>query len=122
MLLIPWNVIFVIFSFGLWTLWQHRNRVVFLSRTPNQGIHSVVITRAAEYFFCHNQAAVRPRLEKVIRWVRPERGWFKINTDGSSIGNPGNAGGGVILRADNEAWIKAFSRNIGHITSLLTEL
>ena len=91
LLLIPWNVIFVIFSFGLWTLWQHRNRVVFQSRTPNQAIHSVVITRAAEYFFCpHNQAAIRPRLEKVIRWVRSERGWFKINTDGSSIGNLGN--------------------------------
>ena len=95
---------------------------MFQSKTPNQAIHSVVITRAADYFFCpHNQAAIRPRLEKVIRWVRPERGWFKINTDGSSIGNPGNAGG-VILRADNEAWIKAFSRNIGRITSLLTEL
>ena len=54
--------------------------------------------------------------------MRPERGWFKINTDGSSIGNPEKAGGGGVLRADNGAWIKAYSRNTGHTTSLLAEL
>ena len=46
---IPWNVIF---SFGLWSLWQHQNRVVFQNRPLNQAIHSEVIKRAAEYFFC----------------------------------------------------------------------
>ena len=48
-LLIFWNVIF---SFGLWSLWQHQNRVVFQNRPLNQAIHSEVIKRAAEYFFC----------------------------------------------------------------------
>ena len=38
-LLIPWNLLF---SFGLWTIWQHRNGVVFQNRTPNQAIHSEV--------------------------------------------------------------------------------
>ncbi|KAK7859746.1 hypothetical protein CFP56_002198 [Quercus suber] len=51
-LLIPWNVIF---SFGLWSPWQHQNRVVFQNIPFNQAIHSEVITRVAEYFFCaHN--------------------------------------------------------------------
>ena len=48
-LLISWNVIF---SFGLWFLWQQQNRVVFQNRPLNQAIHSEVIKRAAEYFFC----------------------------------------------------------------------
>ena len=61
-------------------------------------------------------------MEKIIRWDRLTRAWFKLNTDDSSIGKPSNAGGGVILRSDTGAWIKAFSRNIGITTSLLTEL
>ena len=53
---------------------------------------------------------------------RPVRGWFKLNTDDSSLGNPGAAGGEVVLCSDSGAWINAFSRNIGITTSFLAEL
>uniref|UniRef100_A0A2N9I267 RNase H type-1 domain-containing protein n=1 Tax=Fagus sylvatica TaxID=28930 RepID=A0A2N9I267_FAGSY len=33
-----------------------------------------------------------------IKWVAPPLGWFKLNTDGSSLGNPGLAGGGGVIR------------------------
>lgn len=32
----------------------------------------------------------RPRMNaKLIKWEYPPKGWFKYNTDGASIGNPG---------------------------------
>lgn len=62
---------------------------------------------------------VRPRIERFIQWVKPERGWCKIKTGASSIRNPGKASGGGVFRAENGGWIKAYSRNIGHTTSLL---
>ena len=52
-------------------------------------------------------------MERRIKWERPLRGWCKLNTDGSSLGNPGAAGGGGVIRDALGAWIQAFSRKIG---------
>uniref|UniRef100_A0A7N2KK54 RNase H type-1 domain-containing protein n=1 Tax=Quercus lobata TaxID=97700 RepID=A0A7N2KK54_QUELO len=52
----------------------------------------------------------------------PLRGWYKLNTDGSSLGNSGAAGGGGVIRDASSAWIRAFSINIGSTTSFLAEL
>ena len=38
-------------------------------------------------------------------------GWFKLNSDGASYGNPGKAGGGGIIRDCNGLWIKGFARS-----------
>ena len=57
-----------------------------------------------------------------IRWERPNRGWHKLNTDGSSLGNPGLASGGGILRNEVGGWIRAFIRKIGITTSFVAEL
>lgn len=43
---ISWSVIFAI---GIWTLWNHRNRVVFKNMPASQAIHKDVIQRAVEY-------------------------------------------------------------------------
>ena len=57
-----------------------------------------------------------------IKWVSPPLGWFKLNTDGSSLGNPGLAGGGGIIRNHVGDWVGGFSRAIGVITSIQAEL
>ncbi|XP_050263906.1 uncharacterized protein LOC126708133 [Quercus robur] len=57
-----------------------------------------------------------------IRWERPCQGWFKLNTDGSSLGNSSAAGGGGILRDASGNWVQAFSRNIGTTTSFMAEI
>lgn len=53
------------------------------------------------------------------RWKRLSHGWVKLNTDGSSLGNPGPAGGGEVIRDEEGAWIVGFPRNTG-ITSCIS--
>jgi len=47
---------------------------------------------------------------------------MKLNTDGSSLGNLGLAGGGGVVQDWTGRWIVGFTRKIGITTSLLAEL
>jgi hypothetical protein len=57
-----------------------------------------------------------------VCWYPPPEGYIKVNVDGSSFGNPGNAGFGGLLRNDNGAWIHGFSGSCGIASNLLAEL
>uniref|UniRef100_A0A2N9GQQ4 RNase H type-1 domain-containing protein n=1 Tax=Fagus sylvatica TaxID=28930 RepID=A0A2N9GQQ4_FAGSY len=57
-----------------------------------------------------------------VKWVSPPLGWFKLNTDGSSLGNPGLAGSGRVIRNHVGDWVGGFSRAIGVTTSVQAEL
>ena len=57
-----------------------------------------------------------------VRWSKPEFGWVWLNKDGSSIGNPGLAGGGGLIRDHNGTWIKGFTKSIGQASSVDAEL
>ncbi|KAM3713747.1 hypothetical protein ACJW31_01G279800 [Castanea mollissima] len=53
----------------------------------------------------------------------PTTNWFKLNLDGSSMGNPGLAGGGgLLIRNERGEWIKGYARAIGITTSVAAEL
>ena len=47
---------------------------------------------------------------------------MKLNTDSSSLGNPGLAGAGGLIRDENGSWVVGFARKIGVASSLLAEL
>lgn len=65
---------------------------------------------------------VRVRLPRVVRWCKPCIGWVKLNVDGSCRGNPGNCGGGGVIR-DNRGFFKAaFSSLLGYGTNNMAEL
>ena len=53
-----------------------------------------------------------------IKWSPPPLGWFKLNTDGSFLGNPGLAGGGDVIQNHLGEWVGGFSRAIGFTTSV----
>ncbi|PPR84985.1 hypothetical protein GOBAR_AA35728 [Gossypium barbadense] len=40
-----------------------------------------------------------------VRWRKPKPGFVKINTDGSAIRNPGQAGAGTVIRDHYGNWI-----------------
>ena len=48
--------------------------------------------------------------------------WYKLNSYGSSLGNPGRAGGGGVIRNANGDWVSGYARAIGNITSVAAKL
>ena len=57
-----------------------------------------------------------------VGWNPPPPSFIKVNLDGSSIGNPGNAGFGGPLWHLSDEWIMGFSRHVPRVDSLCVEL
>ena len=60
-----------------------------------------------------------------VGWKQPPPppfGFFKLNTNGSTRGNPSLALAGGLIRDHNGMWIGSFSRNIGFTHSMAAEL
>ena len=62
------------------------------------------------------------RVCRPVRWSKPVSGWVKLTTDGSSLGNPGLAGGRALIRDKAGNWVMGFARKIGKTTSFIVEL
>jgi ribonuclease HI len=117
---IPWQSLF---SFGIWSLWLRRNQFVF--KPDSHLLDPVVnaISHASEFFYLvGSYSKVKTKISTPIKWVAPPVGWFKLNKDGSSLGNPGLAGGGGVIRNHVGDWVGGFSRAIGITTSVQAEL
>ncbi|KAF5470792.1 hypothetical protein F2P56_011281 [Juglans regia] len=50
---------------------------------------------------------------KLVKWIKPPSGWYKLNKDGSSLRNPGSCGIGGVIRSDSGGLIKAYASPIG---------
>lgn len=57
-----------------------------------------------------------------VKWDKPVPNWYKLNTDGASVGNPGKAGEGALIRNHEGGWVKGFSRAIGISSNVDAEL
>ncbi|XP_023905965.1 uncharacterized protein LOC112017742 [Quercus suber] len=63
-----------------------------------------------EYEHCVKLPKLAPvQVIKRIRWEKPEVGWFRLNSDESSLGNPGLVGSGRLIRNGDEIEIDAKS-------------
>ncbi|KAL0290102.1 UNVERIFIED_CONTAM: putative ribonuclease H protein [Sesamum angustifolium] len=63
-----------------------------------------------------------PRATSIVRWRAPSPSWFKLNTNGSSFGNPGLAGAAGIIRDLAGHVHLAYRVALGTGTSVLVEL
>ncbi|KAL3513545.1 hypothetical protein ACH5RR_026262 [Cinchona calisaya] len=52
---------------------------------------------------------------QAIAWFKQIAGWFKLNVDGSEIGNPGVMCCGGVLRDHLGILISVFARHVGHM-------
>lgn len=59
---------------------------------------------------------------KYLNWEKPPQGWIKLNVDGASQHNPGEASAGGILRDEQGSWLAGFSANIGKASNVAAEL
>ncbi|KAF5443062.1 hypothetical protein F2P56_035654 [Juglans regia] len=76
------------------------------------------ILRALEVPFSN----ILRRLSRLISWKKPTIGWVKLNVDGSCRGNPGNCGGGGLIRDSLGNFKAAFSSHFVHGTNNEGEL
>lgn len=68
--------------------------MVFENSVSNPYLHLACIHLAREYFFCVGKGQqLKHHIVTPIRWHKPDQGWFKLNSDSASQGNPGKAGG-----------------------------
>ena len=116
----PWRITF---PFVIWLLWQRRNNAVFRGQNTRSDVHSEAMFQVLEFPHC----VLNPRISGSrkliqIRWEKPPLGWVHLNTDGSTLGNPGRAGCGGIIRNDRGDWIGGFSRSTGVTTRFIAEL
>lgn len=116
---VPWKILF---TFTVWNLWKHRNKVVFENCVLNPRLHYTCIKHVVDYFYCIGKSICAKRWSSVqIQWTIPSMGWCKLNTDGASLGNPVKAGGGGLIRDHRGEWLKGFSRGIDKSTSVIAE-
>ncbi|KAK9988891.1 hypothetical protein SO802_029130 [Lithocarpus litseifolius] len=111
----------IVFPLAVWNLWKHRNIMVFQNSPLNLNLHSLRMKAATEYFYCVGKWPASKRHSVIlVCWYKPQEGWFKLNLDGASLGNPEKVGGGLI-RDSYGRWIKGFMIYIGISTSIIAE-
>ncbi|XP_042980144.1 uncharacterized protein LOC122310314 [Carya illinoinensis] len=63
----------------------------------------------------------KPIMTKTIKWMRPQKGWYKLNVDGSSMGNPGTSGAGGVIRDFGGNFVSGFTLSTGNRTNNFAE-
>lgn len=111
-----------LFPFAIWEIWKHRNKVIFENTPPNLHLHSTCTRLATEYFYCAGKTqTLKHYTTTPVCWSKLMEGWYKLNLDWASLGNPGKAGGGGLIRDSQGSLVKGNMRNIGVATNVKAE-
>ncbi|XP_043697757.1 uncharacterized protein LOC122648611 [Telopea speciosissima] len=133
-----WNSLPIICCHQIW--WErNKRRYEGLCRTPKQiskacfqemadysrgrgepirTAHELAMARALK--ICIAKPTARNTVE--VRWRHPPLGWWKLNIDGSSLGNPGSLGAGGILCDHKRAVLMCFAEYQGVGTNFKAEM
>ncbi|KAF5475514.1 hypothetical protein F2P56_007314, partial [Juglans regia] len=66
--------------------------------------------------------STQEKVASTVKWNPPKEGWVKLNIDGCSLGNPGDARAGGIIRSSNGEFISGFSVTLGHHSNNFAEV
>lgn len=116
-----------IFIYILWHLWTSRNHKVFQAATfSHHLVFELASFKAVEFHFLSSSSYL-PSTKLVINisWKLPPLGWFKLNIDGSCLGNCRNSGSisvGGLIRDHCGNWVLGFSAFLGQGSSFTVEL
>ena len=104
-------------------IWKQRNQGYFFNKRANSNLAKVISKQAMEFLFCVSRPTCNNQLvAKRVSWEKPELGWFKLNTDGSSRGSTGLTASGGLIRDEGGNWVIGFSRKIGRTNSFAAEM
>ncbi|CAA0815416.1 Unknown protein [Striga hermonthica] len=115
--------------FALWFIWLERNNKVF--GNPYNSPFAVV-KEILSFFQWWKDARLRADrlmdgvshdiMPKTVTWNPFYCMGMILHTDGSSMGNPGPSGFGVVLHTHEGVWIEGISGNIGIADNTLAEV
>lgn len=57
-----------------------------------------------------------------VKWLPPQAGWVRLNTDRAANLPSGIAGGGGLVRLEDGSWVTGFSKFLGNTNAYLAEL
>lgn len=87
----------IVFSFDS-EVWLQQNWVIFRDHITHSSLMTEMLAKAFEFAYLGLNDRVRPSVISIkVWWSPPPKSWFKLNSDGSSLGNIGRAGGGGII-------------------------
>ena len=118
-----------IFGTTCWSIWRYRNAELF-DENFKYPIDPAMEIRAKSKMFLEASQILqegkrneKKRMERLVGWNIPSRGWIKVNSDGALHRNPLRAAAGGLLRNDDEGeWIARFTANVGICSVLQAEL
>ncbi|KAL5818299.1 hypothetical protein ACOSQ4_022141 [Xanthoceras sorbifolium] len=118
---IPYYILFV---FCFWQIWKWRCSNIF-ENTPTF-IHDParsIFKVAKDWWEANNSTKLESEaVLKIIVWIPPQQGWFKLNIDGSRETAEGNIAAGGIIRDDAKNWVLGFALNRGKGSIMDAEL
>lgn len=112
----------VFFILTCWFIWRARNDEVFNDHC--QPIWAIINSIKSELTLTsqlYGSVTGRCSMREVV-WTPPPDNVIKVNVDGSSLGNPGPAGFGGLIRNHLGEWICGFSGSCGFADNLAAEL
>ena len=119
---ISWKVLF---AFTVWEICLGQNSLIFSGKMiPYQALKDNSISHATKFYFLSSfpvsSSSTLPSIW--IRWCPGPFPFITINTDASSIGNPGPVGAGGLACSHIGAWLWGFSMNLGRSNNTVAEL
>ncbi|KAJ1404893.1 Ribonuclease H-like superfamily, partial [Sesbania bispinosa] len=99
-----------VFLSACWSIWCKRNKVCF-EGVAHRSFSVAITTYALNHVVqkvLNPPSHVRPPTVTLVKWLPPQEDEIALNVDGSSMGNPGPAGFGGLLRDHQGSWMKGF--------------
>ncbi|KAF7803081.1 WAT1-related protein [Senna tora] len=116
------------FATACWSIWRWRNEEIFGNGFTCADPYFMVIQRTRASLEAFDSAIVKSgnhisRVNRVVRWEKPEFGWVKVNVDGACTRDDAEraACGGVIRDAHGRCLV-GFTRRLGSCSSIHAEL
>ncbi|OIT21109.1 putative ribonuclease h protein [Nicotiana attenuata] len=121
-----------------WNLWKNRCIVKYGAKNTsltrvlysiNSDINLLLRSNFPGIQWPFNWGELYPFIENIqhhttitkVKWIKPDKGFVKVNSDGSAMINPGKIGGGVIIRDQQGHFIHAMAFPLGEGTNNYAE-
>lgn len=109
----------------MWYIWKRRCSLLFYpdGTELNPGLLAQRVSSTASDIaaaFAKPSFGEKPLLH--IAWKPPDVGFVKLNTDGASLGNPGVAGAGGVIRDASGDWLVGFMLHLGVCSNMVAEM